>query len=218
MPTSPIDAQSDNSRDEVWIEYGANLLASAPVPIRLSLQNRFSLGRLQRQELHCLLKKGKLHVTCYRPWKIRHIQIAELVSEALAKLGVTTIPPFYINTSDKPNGKSRPITEFANCSVEGYADVAAPDFTFNGWPEAQFRDFDAKAADVASHRLPRPLTIAPSGWAAARTRHAVPWSRSRAGTPIWSRRSTQWRTTIGARTIIGVPSRPWRIRFPNTAI
>jgi len=152
-----MKTRKSDSTEDAWELHGASLLASAPIPIKLKLQNRLSLGRVQRQELYCSLKKGSLRVTCYRPWKIRHIQIAELVSEALAKLGVSSIPPFFVNIADKPNGKPRPITVFANCSVDGYGDVAAPDFTFNGWPEAQFKDFDEKAAALAAASTASPV-------------------------------------------------------------
>jgi hypothetical protein len=146
-----------DSQDLEWIAYGNSLLAAAPVPIVLKMQGRLSLFRVRRQELYCSLKNGRLRIVCYRPWKIRHIQVASLISEAVARLGVVSLPPFYVNSADKPREKRRPITVFANCSVDGHADVAAPDFIFEGWPEAKFKDFDAKAASLAAASASVPL-------------------------------------------------------------
>lgn len=81
---------------------------------------------------------------------MRDILLCNLIAEAVALLGYTSLPPFYVNTGDKP-GQTEPrsITVFGNCSLQGYADVAAPDFIFNGWHEAKFFDFDAKARSLA---------------------------------------------------------------------
>ena len=69
-----------------------------------------------------------------------------MIAEAVGLLGFRSLPPFYVNTGDKPGQtEARPITIFSNCAVDGYADVAAPDYVFNGWSEAKFVDFDAKA-------------------------------------------------------------------------
>lgn len=133
---------------------GAALLASAPVPVSLQKVGSLSINRLlfrqRRAELLCSLQDGKLKIVVREPWKIRHIQTANLVSEAIAVLGVTALPRFYINTDDSPYGQSHPITVFGNCSVNGHADCAAPDFSFNGWPEARFADFDAKVRQIAA--------------------------------------------------------------------
>lgn len=128
-----------------------------PVPVILKPQGRVWSLRLQDPEVHCSIRRGRLHAVYRRPWKIRHIQSTGLIAEAVALLGAGSLPPFYVNTADKPNWQSRPITVFANCSVDGHADVAAPDFVFEGWPEARFENFDAKAASLAAASACRPL-------------------------------------------------------------
>lgn len=127
------------------------------VPVTLRRQRRVWLKRLQDQEVHCSLSRGLLHAVYRNSWKIRHIQSTALVAEAIALLGARSLPPFYINTADRPARRSRPITVFANCSVDGYADIAAPDFVFEGWPEARFENFDAQAASLAAASACKPL-------------------------------------------------------------
>jgi hypothetical protein len=128
-----------------------------PVPVTLRRQGRLRFTRLQDPEIHCSLRRERLHAVYRKPWKIRHIQSTGIIAEAVALLGAVSLPPFYFNTADKPNSQSRPITVFANCSVDGYADVAAPDFVFEGWPEARFENFDAKAASLAGASACKPL-------------------------------------------------------------
>jgi hypothetical protein len=139
------------------LDHAKRLIASAPIPVVVRKQNRRGLNRifighkLGDGEFHCALANGKLTVFYRHPWKIRHIQQCNLIAEAVALLGVRYLPPFYVNFADKPDlNRSRQITIFGNCSVEGYADVAAPDFIYNGWPEAKFENFDEKARSLAN--------------------------------------------------------------------
>jgi len=151
------------SSDEAFLlDHGKRLLATAPTPVVMRKQGRYGPGRLwlghilENDELHCSLRKGTLRTLYRKPWKIRHIQVANLLSEAVAILG-RWLPPFYVNTSDRPMAAVRPITVFGTCSVAGQADVAAPDFIFNGWPEAKFADFDAEAARLADASVAPPM-------------------------------------------------------------
>jgi len=131
---------------------GARVLASAPIPVTLKARSRHSLAFLRPKdnEIYCKLNRGRLHVVFDDPWKVRHIQVAVLIAKAVALLGLRTLPPFFVNTGDKPGQRApRSITKFAACSVDGYAEVAAPDFIFQGWPEAGFEDYDAKTAALA---------------------------------------------------------------------
>ncbi len=128
-----------------------------PVAVILKRQGRLWLKRLQNPEVYCSLRRGRLHAVYRNPWKIRHIQSTRLIAEAAALIGASSLPPFYVNTADRPNRQSRQITVFANCSVDSHADVAAPDFIFQGWPEARFEDFDAKAALLAAASASLPL-------------------------------------------------------------
>jgi hypothetical protein len=154
----------NGSPGEAWVrDLGEKLLATAPTPVVLEKQRRYGpnhlrLGHMLRaQELHCSLRGGKLRILYRKPWKIRHMQLANLISEAVAVLG-QSLPPFYVNTGDRPGDTTaRPYTVFGNCSVDGQADVAAPDFVFNGWPEAKFADFDAEAAKLADASLATPV-------------------------------------------------------------
>jgi hypothetical protein len=104
------------------------------------------------------MRWGRLKIVYYDPWKIRHILISRLLAEAAERLGSRSLPPFYVNTGDKPNRQpARSITEFGPCSVDGFADVAAPDTIFEGWPEARFEDFDAEAARIATASEDQPV-------------------------------------------------------------
>ncbi len=140
----------------MFLDHCEGLLRNAPTPIVMKRQRRSSLSRftlghlLGNVEVYCQLSRGKLQVAYRNPWKMRDLLQANLISEAIALLGFTSLPPFYLNTGDKPGQTpARSNTVFANCSLDGYADVAAPDFVFNGWHEAQFVDYDAKARLLA---------------------------------------------------------------------
>jgi hypothetical protein len=147
----------DDTPDEVMFrDHHEQLLRAAPIPMVLKRQGRRSLSRLMlghllgEVEIHCQLTNAKLHITYRDPWNMRHIRQGNLIAEAIALLGFRSMPPFYVNTGDKPGQtEKRPITVFGNCEADGYADVAAPDFIFNGWPDAKFIDFDAKARSLA---------------------------------------------------------------------
>jgi hypothetical protein len=160
MPESPASTASkrmDDTPDEVTFRnHYEQLLRTASIPIVMNRQGRRSLSRLISAyrlgeiELHCQLTNGRLHITYRNPWNMRHIRLVNLIADAIALLGSRSLPPFYVNTGDRPGQtEARSITVFATCAADGYADVAAPDFIFNGWPEAKFVDFDAKARSLA---------------------------------------------------------------------
>ncbi|WP_181175710.1 glycosyl transferase family 90 [Mesorhizobium sp. B2-3-4] len=92
-------------------------------------------------------------------WLQRHIQTLTLIAEALAMLGVRSIEPFYVNLADTPSLRRFRYfrTRFGSSSADGYAEVAAPDFVFNGWPEAKFDDYDQKARTMAAASERPPL-------------------------------------------------------------
>lgn len=140
-------------------------IPNLPIPVDiverrlLPLTNLRDLPVLNREEMYCRFDKGKLKASFYKPWLQRHIQVLSLVAEALALLGVRCIVPFYVSTADTPPAKRYRhfSTRFASCCADGYAEIAAPDFVFNGWPEAKFDDYDQKtlAIATASRELPR---------------------------------------------------------------
>jgi len=152
---------SGSSDQAFFLDHAKRLLATAPTPVVMQKHARYGPGRLWlghmlgNEELHCSVQKGTLRVRYRKAWKIRHIQVANLISEAVALLG-RSLPPFYVNTGDKPSEAVRPITVFGTCSVAGQIDVAAPDFAFNGWPEAKFVDFDAEAEKLADASVTAP--------------------------------------------------------------
>lgn len=131
---------------------------------RLGLQVTFTkkgwhgLTRLNREEMFCRFGPSGLDIAVRRPWKRRHIDVAGLIAEAAGRLGPSQIPPFYVNISDRPFfRRRRSRTRFSACQSAGSADVAAPDFTFAAWPEAQYDDFDAKCAAIAASGAKPPL-------------------------------------------------------------
>ncbi|WP_179298094.1 glycosyl transferase family 90 [Mesorhizobium carmichaelinearum] len=82
-----------------------------------------------------------------------------LIAEALASLGVRSLPPFYMLLGDTPSRRRHRYfrTRFAFSQADGYGEVAAPDFVFDGWPDAKFNDYDQKtrAMAAASEEPPR---------------------------------------------------------------
>lgn len=135
-------------------------MAAMPIRVEIRARKKFSLARIRPkdEELYCSVRKGKLRIIYHHPWKIRHIQVASLLANAIALLGARQLPPFFVNTGDRPFARiARPMTRFASCTVDGFADVAAPDFIFEGWPEASFDNYDAKIAEMvaASHTEPQ---------------------------------------------------------------
>ncbi|TIL22978.1 MAG: hypothetical protein E5Y88_25005 [Mesorhizobium sp.] len=135
------------------------VIPNLPIPVRIAEQGRGLVHRLNRGEMYCRFSKGRLQASFRAVWLQRHIQVLTLIAEALASLGVRSIPSFYVNLADVPFAK-RPRyfrTRFGFSSAGGYAEIAAPDFIFNGWPEAKFDDYDQKtsAMAVASEGQPR---------------------------------------------------------------
>ncbi|MEW9808381.1 glycosyl transferase family 90 [Mesorhizobium sp. ZMM04-5] len=165
MSAGPADqSNADWTREEaLYMEHAERLIASAPIPVVLRKQGRYGASRLMlghllgSLELHCSLERGKLRILYRKPWIIRLQQLANLIAEAVAMLGCRSLPPFYVNSGDKPSDTgTRPITVFGACAQAGHPVVAAPDFVFNGWPEARFLDFDGKVASLceASAAMP----------------------------------------------------------------
>ena len=107
--------------------------------------------------MYCHFSAGKLVATVRRAWHQRDIQVLTLIAEALGSLGLRSIAPFYVNLGDAPYSKRyRLRTRFSLSSGDGYADVAAPDFAFNGWLEAKYDDYDQKTAAMAAASQARP--------------------------------------------------------------
>lgn len=75
------------------LEHRKRLLATAPTRLVIQKQGRYGPDRLwlghliENEELHCSVRKGTLRILYRKPWKIRHIQLANLLSEAVAMLG-----------------------------------------------------------------------------------------------------------------------------------
>ncbi|PTE09138.1 hypothetical protein C9427_16585 [Mesorhizobium helmanticense] len=127
------------------------VIPNLPLPVRIAEQGSGLVHRLNRGEMYCQFSRGGLEASFRAVWLQRHIQVLTLVAEALASLGVRSIPPFYVNLADVPFKKRyRHRTRFGFSSADGYTEIAAPDFTFNGWPEAKFDDFDKKTSAMAA--------------------------------------------------------------------
>lgn len=107
--------------------------------------------RLRHGEMFCSFDGHTLDVWYWKTWKRRDVSVAGLIAEALSQRGVKRIPDFLVNTHDLPMSHGRPrYTRFSACAATGSQDVAAPDFTFGAWPEAQYDDFDVKTKSVAA--------------------------------------------------------------------
>jgi len=117
------------------------------------------LPGLNRGEIHCRFEDGKLKVRSRAAWLERHGQVLRLIAEALVLIGVSSVPPFYVQLGDTPSRRRYRYfqTRFAFSSADGYGEVAAPDFVFDGWPDAKFDDYDQKtqAMAAASEMPPR---------------------------------------------------------------
>ncbi len=122
-----------------------------PLPVEMVERRRGFLFGLNREEMYCRFRAGKLKVTFRKAWLQRHMQILGIIADALASLGVREIPPFYVNLGDRPfPNKRRFRTRFGFSNEDGYAEIAAPDFTFNGWCEAKFDNYDQKTVAIAA--------------------------------------------------------------------
>jgi hypothetical protein len=100
----------------------------------------------------CHFERGTLHAKVHRPFLQRHVQVTSQIADAIAELGVSSVPLFYVNLADKTDlPRPRPgHTRFGPAEIDGDKEVAAPDFVFSGWPEARFDDFDAMARRMAA--------------------------------------------------------------------
>ncbi|WP_155765456.1 glycosyl transferase family 90 [Mesorhizobium erdmanii] len=134
-------------------------LKALPIDVDVVEIGRPFLSGLNRGEIHCRFEGGKLKVRSRAAWLERHVQVLTLIAEALASLGVRSLPPFYVLLGDTPSHRRyrRFRTRFAFSQADGYSEVAAPDFVFDGWPDAKFDDYDQKtrAMAVASEAPPR---------------------------------------------------------------
>ena len=127
---------------------------------------------LRNGEMFCSFDRETLDVWHWSTWKRRHIDVAELIAEAIPRLCVGKIPPFFVSLRDRPLRNSRRHhTRFAQCTADGSPDVAAPDFVFGGWPEAQFDDFDAKTVSITAASA-IPARDDRAGWCG---RNNTPW-------------------------------------------
>lgn len=101
--------------------------------------------------MRCHFDGGTLYAKVHRPFLQRHVQVAAQIADAISLLGVTSVPPFYVNLADKTDlPRARPgRTRFGPAEIDGDKEVAAPDFVFSGWPEARFKDYDAMARRMA---------------------------------------------------------------------
>ncbi|WP_195174942.1 glycosyl transferase family 90 [Mesorhizobium sp. INR15] len=128
------------------------MIKGSPIPVRIFEQGKRLFGGLNSGEMYCRFNNGELRADFRGAWLQRHVQVLSLVAEALGLLGSPTIPPFYVNLSDRPfETRYRHFrTRFSLCSANGFAEVAAPDFVFSGWPEAKFDNYDRKTAAMAA--------------------------------------------------------------------
>ncbi len=133
-------------------------IPNLPIPVDIVEVDRRFLPGLNRNEMYCRFHGGKVEARFRAAWLERHIQTLTLIAEALALLGVRSIQPFYVNLADTPSARRYRHfrTRFGTSAADGYAEIAAPDFVFNGWPEAQFDDYDqkARAMSAASEKTP----------------------------------------------------------------
>ncbi|WP_181763303.1 glycosyl transferase family 90 [Mesorhizobium sp. B2-4-15] len=134
-------------------------LNALPMAVDVAEVGRRFLPGLNRGEIHCRFEGGKLRVRSRAAWLERHVQVLTLIADALASLGVRSLPPFYMLLGDTPSRRRHRYfrTRFAFSQADGYGEVAAPDFVFDGWPDAKFDDYDRKtrAMAAASEEPPR---------------------------------------------------------------
>jgi len=128
------------------------LSGNAAIRVVFAHQKWYPWDRLSRQEMRCYFDRGTLHAKVHRPFLQRHVQVTGQIVDAIAELGVASVPPFYVNLADRTDlPRSRPnVTRFGPAEIDGDKEVAAPDFVFCGWPEARFDDFDTMARRMAA--------------------------------------------------------------------
>jgi hypothetical protein len=133
----------------VRLETGSRKL---PIPVDVVEVERRLLPGLNRGEIFCRFDKGRLRVRSRAAWLERHPQMLGVIADALALLGVSSVPPFHMLLGDTPSRRrERHVsTRFAFSQADGYGEVAAPDFVFGGWPDAKFEDYDEKTQAIAA--------------------------------------------------------------------
>ncbi|MER9653751.1 glycosyl transferase family 90 [Mesorhizobium sp. M0152] len=127
-------------------------LHALPIPVDVVEIGRRLLPGLNRGEIHCRFEDGKLKVRSRAAWLERHVQVLTLLAEALASIGTRSMPPFNMLLGDTPSRRRHRHfrTRFAFSQADGYGEVAAPDFVFDGWPDAKFDDYDQKTQAMAA--------------------------------------------------------------------
>ncbi|QND59645.1 hypothetical protein HB778_26040 [Mesorhizobium huakuii] len=88
-------------------------------------------------------------------WLERHVQVLTLIAEALASLGVRSLPPFYMLLGDTPSRRRHRYfrTRFAFSQADGYGEVAAPDLA--GRMRSSTTTTRRRAMAAASEEPPR---------------------------------------------------------------
>ncbi|QKC97522.1 hypothetical protein EB231_24715 [Mesorhizobium sp. NZP2298] len=174
-----IAALIETSRDERLLKMAPlkNGPKALPMAVDVVEVGRRFLPGLNRGEIHCRFEGGTLKVRSRAAWLERHVQVLTLIAEALASLGVQSLPPFYMLLGDTPSRRRHRYfrTRFAFSQADGYGEVAAPDFVFDGWPDAKFDDYDQKtrAMAAASEEPPRDDRLFWAGRCMNHARHAI---------------------------------------------
>jgi hypothetical protein len=158
----------------------ASLLASPPGRLTLVNVHRIdpdsAIYEIAREKLLVWKKNGMLGALDIAGWQTRNSATLRLIELADRIHGLGDFAPVMVHTGDKPIDDTGDPTW--NClsysEADGYADIAIPDFLFDGWPEAGMRDYAEETADVAAAGLKTP-ELRSCGWIGNCKTHPIRW-------------------------------------------
>jgi hypothetical protein len=102
-------------------------------------------------------RNGQLRALDLRGYESRNKSVLRLLEEADSMHDLPEFSPVMVHTGDTPiNASGGSWRSLAFTSANGYADVAVPDFLFDGWPEVGIDDYEEASATVAAAAAAEP--------------------------------------------------------------
>jgi len=177
---------------------------------------------LPKQAIFISIKKKRLAWFAARSaFQKRAAAILSLIDDALNG-SLIRDQKLLVNVGDRPlkKGLFQPFRVYGPAEAPGYADVAAPDFVFGGWPEAGISDFDpaCSAMTTAGHQPPETGLLGWYGNAANIPARQLLLQKAKAhpdlieavDTGDWFKRSERIGTS---KTLLSMPGQVKRYRF-----
>lgn len=124
--------------------------------------------------------RGKVTAIDLGGFQSRNAATLDLIRDAHLAHAIPDYRPITVNTGDMPKGRGKQrIISFS--AADGFPDIAAPDFLFDGWPEVGVRSFDSTAQEMSAAGG-QPAATPLLGWLGNCDTHPSRWTLHRLAT------------------------------------